>query len=54
MDLKRAYIFSLLAAGRLCQQKQEKEQAKAYFSEASILAKAIDLTSAIQQVPKSF
>lgn len=49
MDIKKALIFALLTSGRICQQKQELEQAGDYFDQAYAVAESIHLTYAMQQ-----
>ncbi|HEX6481151.1 MAG TPA: hypothetical protein VF043_20120, partial [Ktedonobacteraceae bacterium] len=49
MDIKKALIFSLLISGRICQEKQEKVQARDYFEQAFAVAQAIDLKYTMQQ-----
>jgi len=53
MDIKKALIFSLLSLGSICQEKQEREQARSYFEQAQAYAQAIDLTYAMQQASAS-
>jgi hypothetical protein len=50
MDIKKALIFSLGTAGRICQEKHEQEQARDYFEQAYAVAQAIDLKYAMQQI----
>ena len=56
-DIKKALIFSLFSRGRVCQEKQEKQQARGYFEQAYSVAQEIDLkymmyelSSALQQL----
>jgi len=50
MDIKKALIFSLSSCGRVCQAKQDEEQAKDYFEQAYVVAQAIDLKYAMHEL----
>jgi tetratricopeptide (TPR) repeat protein len=49
MNIKKALIFSLLSLGSICQEKQEKDQAKDYFEQAYAVAQSVDLKYAMQR-----
>ncbi len=53
MNIKKAHIFSLLSLGYVCQEKQEKDQAKGYFERAYAVAQAVDLNYAMQQASQA-
>lgn len=53
MNIKKALILSLLSLGHVCQEKQEKNQARQYFEQAHSAAQTIDLKHAIQQASQA-
>ena len=53
MNVKKAIILSLLSLGHICQEKQEKGQAKDYFEQAYAVAQTVDLKYAMQQASQA-